>query len=87
MQDRFLLLWLLLDAPSCHLSAVMITLYCSIPLTVGAVFLGQNNGVSPVADHLLEPVASSHLVGVAPRRLELPPRVVLSGWRRDLAPY
>ena len=43
--------------------------------------------MSPVSNQLLEPVASSRLVGVPPRRREIPPRVVSSGRRWDLVPY
>ena len=43
--------------------------------------------MSPVSNHLLEPAASSRLVGVPPWRREIPPRVVSSGRRWDLVPY
>ena len=41
----------------------------------GTPLLGQNNGVSPVSNHLWEPAASSRLVGVPPTRREIPPRL------------
>jgi hypothetical protein len=63
---------------------VLFTVLLSLLFSPGTPLLGQNNGVSPVSNHLWEPATSSRLVGVPPTRREIPPRLGPSVRRWDL---
>ena len=60
---------------------VLFTVLMQSLFSPGTPLLGQNNGVSPVSNHLWEPVASSRLVDVTPTHWEIDYRKIIGIYR------